>query len=54
MEKTEVLLVGTPEHRNKVITERILGKGTKKIREYICLIKDGEPMRTLANRLETT
>jgi len=49
MEKIEVLLVGTPEHRNKVITERILSADTNKIPEYIHLIKDSEPMRTLGS-----
>src|SRR5882724_1839111 len=49
MEKIEVLLVGTPEHRNKVITERILSADTNKIPEYVFLIKDGEPMRTLGS-----
>ena len=44
-----MLLVGTPEHRNKVITERILSADTNKIPEYIHLIKDSEPMRTLGS-----
>ena len=47
MEKTEALPIGTPEYRNKVITERVLGADTNKIPEYVCLIKDGEPMRML-------
>src|SRR5882724_9889379 len=47
MEKTEALPIGTPKYRNKVITERILGEDTNKIPEYVHLIKDGEPMRTL-------
>jgi len=49
MEKMEVHPIGTPEHRNKVITKRILGTGTNKIPEYVHLIKDGEPMRTHEN-----
>ena len=50
MEKRkEVLMIGTPEHRNKVITERILGAGTNKIPEYIHLIKNGKPLRTLGS-----
>ena len=47
MEKMEALPIGTPKHRKKVITERILSTSTNKIPEYVCLIKDGEPMRTL-------
>ena len=45
--KTEAFPIGTPQHRNKVLTERILSTDTNKIPEYICLIKDDEPMRTL-------
>ena len=47
MEKTEALPIGIPEHRNKIITERILGANTNKIPKYVCLIKYGEPMRNL-------
>ena len=47
MEKTEALPIGTPKHRNRVITRRILGENTNKLPEHIRLIKDGEPMRTL-------
>src|SRR5882724_4316186 len=35
--------------QNKVLTERVLGTNTNKIPEYVCLIKDGEPMRTLGS-----
>src|SRR5882724_3870461 len=49
MEKTEALPIGTPEHRNKVITERILGENTNKIPEYVHLIKDGKPTRILGS-----
>jgi len=35
MEKTEALPIGTPEHRNKVITRRILGENTNKLPEYV-------------------
>ena len=47
MEKTEAFPIGTPKQRNKVITERILGTSTNKIPEYVCIIKEGKPMRTL-------
>src|SRR5882724_1730706 len=47
MEKMEALPIGTPKHRNKVLTERIIGTNTNRMPEYICLIKDGEPMRIL-------
>src|SRR5882724_6291508 len=53
MEKTEALPIGTPKHRNKVITKRILGENTNKIPEYVCLIKDGKPMRTLGSWVGT-
>jgi len=49
MEKMEALPIGTPEHRNKVITKRSLGASTNKIPEYIHLIKDAKPMRTLGS-----
>src|SRR5882724_2234955 len=49
MEKMEALLIGTPEHRNKIITEIILSADTNKIPEYIHLIKYGKPMRTLGS-----
>jgi len=49
MEKTEALPIGTPEHRNKVITKESLVKIQKKIPEYFHLIKDGKPMRTLGS-----
>jgi len=42
MEKTEALPIGTPEHRNRVITRRILGENTNKLPEHVRLIKDGE------------
>ena len=47
--KTEALPIGTPKHRNKVITKRILSENTDKIPEYVHLIKDSEPMRTLGS-----
>jgi len=47
MEKTEALPIGLPTYREKVLTERSLGANTNKIPEYVRLIKDGEPMRTL-------
>src|SRR5882724_8038895 len=43
----EALPIGTPEQRSKVLSKRILGTNSNKIPEYVCLIKDGEPMRTL-------
>jgi len=49
MEKTEALPIGTPEHRNKVITRRILSENTNKLPESLQLIKDSEPMRTLVS-----
>ena len=49
MEKTEALPIGTPKHRNRVITGRILGESTNKLPEHVQLIKDGEPMRTLGS-----
>ena len=45
--KTKALPIATPKHRNKVITENFLSTDTNKITEYVCLIKDGKPMRTL-------
>ena len=47
--KKEAHPIGTPKHRNKVITKRILGTSTNKIPEYVHLIKDGKPMRTLGS-----
>jgi len=47
--KKEALPIVTPKHRNKVKTERTLSTSTNKILEYVCLIKDGEPMRTLSS-----
>ena len=47
--KMEKLLIGTPKHRNKVITKRSLGESTNKIPEYVRLIKDGKPMRNLGS-----
>jgi len=49
MEKMEALPIGTPKHRNKVLTERILGTNTNKMPEYVNLIQDGKPMRTLGS-----
>jgi len=44
-----VLSIGTPEHRNKVITKRILGANTKKNTRISPPNKDGKPMRTLGS-----
>ena len=45
----EALPIGTPKHRNKVTTKRTLGTNTNKIPEYVHLINDGGPMRTLGS-----
>jgi len=44
--KTEALPTGTPEQKQSD-NQRILGTSTNKIPKYVCLIKDGKPMRTL-------
>jgi len=45
----EALTIGTPEHRNRVLTVRILGTNSNRMPKYVHLIKDGEPMRTLGS-----